>query len=97
MNDKHEVLEDIVKQCDALPFCEWLIEYSSIPKREIIQSYMVWKFKWNWGIKDSEDAWMRWAECGMAKKYAELYDGRCTPQTMYAKMVMAENELTKGY
>ena len=87
--EKHEVLEDIVhtQEPGNIEFIEWLVEQSYIPKREIIQSYMIWKFKWNWKIADTDEAALRWAESGMAKAYAEQYDGRCTPRTMYQRMV----------
>lgn len=99
--EKHDALEDIVKNehlavnADA-DFCAWLIEGSCIDKRTVIQAYMVWKFKYNWGVENGDEAWLMWYDYGMAKRFGELYDGRCTPTTMYNKMLEVERELRQN-
>jgi hypothetical protein len=87
--DKLGVLEDIVHEApSALQFAEWLIAHSPIPKREIMQCYMVWKFKWDWKEPDTNRAFERWAEGdrSYARAFAEVYDGRCSARTIYERV-----------
>lgn len=85
--EKLNTLEDIVHEAPAgLEFAEWLISNSAIPKREIMQCYMVWKFKYDWKEPDVGNAFERWVREGYAKRFSEIYDGRCTSRTMYERL-----------
>ncbi len=85
--DKHEILEDIVHEApNGANFMEWLIENSTMPKREILQHYMIWKFKYDQHIKDDNGACIAYVDQGYAKKFADEYDGRCSAHTLYQRV-----------
>lgn len=80
--NKHIVLEDIAaSDNNALGFMEAIIEHSGIPTREIVQTYMIWTFKYEFGKEINEDPlWERAAEEYVERKYAakfaDVYDKR---------------------
>ena len=84
--NKHDTLEDIAHNGDAFLFCEWLIENSSIPRREIVQSYAVWKWKYIKGIADTNQAWMEWANSGMAKRFRAVYSDDLSLISIYTQL-----------
>jgi hypothetical protein len=82
-----KTIDDCVHEaCGGLDFAEWLIANSCINKRTILQSYMIWKFKWDKKIEEDSIASSRFVDEGYAKKFSDLYDGRCTARTMYERL-----------
>jgi hypothetical protein len=82
-----KTIDDCVHEaCGGLDFAEWLIANSGMDKRTILQSYMIWKFKWDKKIEDAETATQVYIDQGYAKRFADLYDGRCTARTMYERL-----------
>jgi hypothetical protein len=85
--DKLKALEEIEQEApSSLQFTEWLIAGSCIPRREIMQAYMVWKFKYNWGMKEDTEAWLRWAERGYAKVFDKNYHPEICARELYFKI-----------
>jgi hypothetical protein len=85
--EKLKTIDDCCREaCGGLEFAEWLLAHSAIPKREIMQSYMIWKFKYDAKIADGDKACLEFVDKGYAKRFAELYDGRCTARTMYQRL-----------
>ena len=85
--EKHEVLEDIVSDSPgSFEFTEWLIEHSSIPRRVIMQAYMVWKFKYNWKEPDSDKAWQRWVSEGYSKSFSDYYTDKISVKKLYERL-----------
>ena len=80
--NKHLVLEEIVESDNnAIGFMESIIEQSGIPTREVVQTYMIWIFKNEFGKEIREDpGWERSAQEYVNRKYAarfrEVYDKR---------------------
>jgi hypothetical protein len=89
---KHSILEEIVhSQDDSINFMETLIEHCAIPPRELVQAYMIWKFKYYYGEERREDPGMesaaeQYVERGYAKAFANIYDGRCNLHTMEQRL-----------
>ena len=94
--DKHKLLEEIAQDAQNNPlFFEEVIEHLGIDQRNLMQMYMLYKFKWNWNIH-GKDAWnktsFRWCEKGMAKAFADLYDDNISILTMYRRLCTYERE-----
>jgi len=94
--DKHRLLEEIAQDAQQEPqFFEEVIEHIGIDQRNLMQMYMMYKFKWNWKI-DGKDAWnrtcIRWCNTGMAEAYSRLYKENLTVTGMYRRLVKFERE-----
>ena len=49
--DKHRLLEDIAQDAQNNPlFFEEVIEHIGLTPRNLMQMYMIYKFKWNWDL-----------------------------------------------
>ena len=94
--DKHRLLEDIARDGQQDPqFFEEVIEHIGISPRNLMQMYMMYKFKWNWqitGPRAHNETAFRWVDSGMAKAYAELYDENLSVTGMYRRLVKYERE-----
>ena len=85
--EKFKTIDDCVHEAQGgLEFAEWLMSYSGFSKRDIMQSYMIWKFKYDHKIEDGDEACLCFVEEGYAEKFAKLYDGRCSARTMYERL-----------
>jgi hypothetical protein len=98
--DKHKLLEDIAQDAQNNPlFFEEVIEHAGINQRNLMQMYMIYKFKWNWnfhGEKAWNDTSFKWCNSGMAKAYAQLYDEDLSVTGMYRRMVEYERGQIDG-
>jgi len=96
--DKHRLLENICEDAQRDPrFFEDLLEHCGMTPRNMMQMYMVYKFKWNWSKEEHEDlGWecslQRWVDSGLAEAYADLYDEDATVVTMYRRMCKYDRE-----
>lgn len=98
--NKHQILENIVSEAKGgLQFCEWIIEHSYMPKREILQTYMVWKFKYDSGIIDQNEAFKNYVNEGWALRFAEIYHEDIDAHEMYVRLFKIEepDEFERGY
>jgi hypothetical protein len=98
--DKHKLLEEIAQDAQNNPdFFEEVLEHTGIKPRNLMQMYMLYKFKWNWEYQGRE-AWtktgMRWVSNGMSKAYAELYDENLSVTGMYRRMIKFEREVVEN-
>jgi len=92
--NKHKLLEDICEDAQRDPrFFEDLLEHCGMDQRNIMQMYMVYKFKWNWSMDEYHDlGWdgtlQRWVEepYSMAAAYADLYDENASVLAMYRRL-----------
>ena len=91
--NKHKLLEDILVDLHREPeFFETMLEHSGVSSRNIMQMYMVYKFKWNWSRESKIDigfdgALNRWIEKGHAKYFADNYTEDASIWSMYHKML----------
>ena len=94
--DKHKLLEEIAQDAQQNPeFFEEVIEHTGINPRNLMQMYMIYKFKWNWRIT-GPDAWnktcKRWCDTGMAGAYADIYSHDICATVMYDKLCDYERQ-----
>lgn len=89
---KHKLLEDILKDAKRNPdFFEEALEHSGISPRNLMQLYMIYKFKYMLGEELRKDpgwnyACMEWVDRNYAKKFADIYDGRLSVKTTTEKL-----------
>lgn len=96
--EKHQLLENILADAKRDPlFFEEALEHSGISSRNLMQMYMMYKFKWTVGTEMGRDpgwdvATNQWVDRGFAKWFADLYDGRLKPSTLYQRLLDREQE-----
>ena len=94
--EKLKTIDDCVKEAPGgLEFAEWLLSYSGIPQREIMQAYMIWKYKWNERIDDGNRACELFVERGFAKRFSELYHTGISAHTMYERLFNGDTKTTR--
>jgi len=91
--NKHRLLEDIAQDAQNDPqFFEEVIEHTGLKPRNLMQMYMIYKFKWNWEYDTWNDTCTKWVDSGMAGAYDFLYNEEATASTMYRRLVKWERE-----
>ncbi len=89
---KHALLEDILADAKRDPdFFEEALEHSGISPRNIMQLYMVYKFKYMLGEEIQADpGWnyscQEWVDRQYASKFARIYDSNLSVKTMTKKL-----------
>lgn len=85
--EKHQLLEDILADAQRDPdFFEQALEHSGMSSRNLMQLYMMYKFKYILGQEINKDpGWdttcYEWVERNYASKFAQVYDGRLSVKT----------------
>ena len=97
--NKHKLLEDILDDLNQDPhFFEDMLEQSGMSSRNVMQMYLVYKFKWLWSEEAGKDigysgALQRWVDGGLAEYFAERYDENASLRSMYQRVLHYENDL----
>jgi hypothetical protein len=90
--EKHKLLEDILMDARRDPeFFEEVLEHSGITQRSLMQLYMMYKFKHDFGKEIGRDprwegATAEFIQRGHAEKFAQVYDGRLSVKTTYERL-----------
>ena len=85
--EKHNLLEDILADAKRDPlFFKEALEHSGINNRNLMQLYMMYKFKYMLGKELQRDpgwdyACEEWVNRNYAAKFADVYDGRLSVRT----------------
>ena len=101
--NKHKLLEDILTDLHQQPeFFETMLEHSGVSSRNIMQMYMVYKFKWNWSKDIGHDlgldgALNKWVTDGYATHFANQYKEDVTIWSMYHKMLYYDRQRSDDY
>ena len=90
--EKHQLLEDILADAKRDPlFFEDVLESTGITPRNLMQLYMIFKFKFDLGVELGRDpgweiASLEFYGRGYMEKFSHIYDGRLTVRSTYEKL-----------
>lgn len=79
MRDR-KLLEDIAKDAhNDVDFFKEMLLHSCMSERNIMQMYMIYKFKWDYGQQVGkcptwDETIFAWTEQGYAQRFADLYE-----------------------
>lgn len=84
---KNRTLDEISSDCNHQDdFLKDVLMHGGMRARHLTQMYMVWKFKWNWGM-NWDEAWNRWVDEGYSAAFARVYQTNPLPMDCYRALL----------
>ena len=103
MNEKKftEICKEIAGECDChggYCFFKHMVEHQHPQIRTLVQCKILEKQKWIWSQEQHDDigwngAWMKWAEEGYAKTFADLYNEDDSISTLHKKILARMSQI----